>query len=359
MKTLCAVGPHGKGHREAAAAWRKLAEADAAQLPEILAGMPANGMLPQNWIRSAAETIAAKQIKSGGKLPVTALEKFLNETRHAPRARRLAYELIAKVDSTAETRLIPNLVDDPSLELRRDAIALLFNEAGKIDTKEQKDSAIKAYRRIFDSARDLDQISQAKAKLVELGERVDLPRHFGFLLSWKLIGPFDNSNKSGFDVAYPPEKELDYQASYSGKADMPVHWIDHMTTDKTGMGIVDLNMAIGKHMGAVAYAATEFIADQERDVELRLGCINANKIWLNGTMLTANHVYHTGQQVDQYVGKGRLKSGKNIILVKIAQNEQTEDWAQNWQYQLRVCDAIGTAVLSTDRPADTSVTASK
>jgi hypothetical protein len=122
------------------------------------------------------------------------------------------------------------------------------------------------------------------------------------------------------------------------------------------MGIVDLNKAIGKHMGVIGYAYAEFIAEREGDVELRLGCINGNKIWLNGKLLTANHVYHTGQQVDQYVGKGRLVAGRNTILLKIAQNEQKEDWAQNWQFQLRVCDRIGTAILSQDRPADTSVT---
>jgi hypothetical protein len=44
-----------------------------------------------------------------------------------------------------------------------------------------------------------------------------------------------------------------------------------------------------------------------------------------------------------------LKKGRNEILVKICQNEQTEDWAQTWDFQLRVCDALGTAVLSQDR----------
>jgi len=115
--------------------------------------------------------------------------------------------------------------------------------------------------------------------------------------------------------------------------------------------MVDLNKAIGKNMGAIGYAFTVFHSANDREIELRLGCINGNKIWLNGQMLTANHFYHTGQDIDQYVGKGRLKTGRNTILLKIAQNEQTEEWAQNWQFQLRVCDALGTAVLAQDRAA--------
>ncbi len=359
VKTLCAVGTQGKGHREAAAAWKQLAATDASQLPEILAGMRDADALAQNWIRAAAETVAERQIKSGEKLPVAALEKFLADTRQVPRARRLAYELIAKVDQQAESRLIPKLVDDPSLELRRDALALLLKEAAAIDATARKPAAVDAYRRALSSARDLDQIAEAKAKLTALGEQVDLPRHFGFLLTWKLIGPFDNTNMGGFDVAHPPEKELNFTANYAGKGDLQVRWLDHTTTDKDGMGVVDLNKAIGKHMGAIGYAHTEFVSDRERDVELRLGCINGNKIWLNGELLTANHVYHTGQQVDQYVGKGRLKKGRNTILLKIAQNEQTEEWAQNWQFQLRVCDAIGTAVLSQDRPTTNFVSVTK
>jgi hypothetical protein len=286
------------------------------------------------------------------------LEKFLSDTAQAPRARRLAYELIAKVDDTAERRLIPGLMNDPSLELRRDAIAWKLKEAASLDPAAHKPAALAAYRQVLTAARDLDQVTEAKNQLAELGETVDLPRHFGFVLSWKLIGPFDNSGKQGFDVPYPPETEIELTREYRGKGDQPIRWIDHVSTDEKGMGIVDLNKAIGKHMGAIGYAYAEFTAERERDIELRLGCINANKIWLNGQLLTANHVYHTGQQLDQYVGKGRLKSGRNTILLKIAQNEQTEEWAQNWQFQLRVCDAIGTAVLSLDRPPSPSASAS-
>jgi hypothetical protein len=107
---------------------------------------------------------------------------------------------------------------------------------------------------------------------------------------------------------------------------------------------------LGKHKGAITYAFAEFISAEDRPVDLRLGCINANKVWLNGELLTANHVYHSNTSVDQYIAKGKLKKGRNTILLKICQNEQTEVWAQDWKFQLRVCDQIGTAVLSVDRP---------
>ena len=39
-----------------------------------------------------------------------------------------------------------------------------------------------------------------------------------------------------------------------------------------------------------------------------------------------------------------LKAGRNEVLIKVCQNEQTDDWAQTWGFQLRLCDAIGGAV---------------
>ena len=55
-------------------------------------------------------------------------------------------------------------------------------------------------------------------------------------------------------------------------------------------------------------------------------------------------------QFDQYRLKTELKKGNNTILIKVCQNEQTLDWAQLWQFQLRVCDDVGKAILSTTRP---------
>jgi hypothetical protein len=342
LEKIRAVGTKGAGHREAGAAAKALASASPADLPVILAAMDGSSLLAENWLRGIAEGVAQKQ--SGGNLPVAELEKFLGQTKHSPRARRLAYEMIAGVDKSAEKRLIPTLLDDPSLELRRDAVAIALADAAQAEGKE---ASTAAYRKAFQAARDNDQIKQAADKLKELGAAVDLPTHYGFLLSWQIIGPFDNTGDKGWDIAYPPEAKVDLAAKYPGLKG-EIHWKE--TTSKDEFGLVDLTKALDKHKGAIAYASAEFVSEKDQVVDLRLGCINANKIWLNGEELTANHVYHAGQEIDQYLAKGKMKKGKNAILLKICQNEQTEMWAQNWQFQLRVCDTIGTAILSQDRP---------
>ncbi len=97
-------------------------------------------------------------------------------------------------------------------------------------------------------------------------------------------------------------------------------------------------------------AHTEYQAAEARDVELRLGCKNAWKIWHNGKLIFGRDEYHRGARIDQYQLKLRLATGRNTFLVKLCQNEQMEDWTKEWQFQLRVCDATGTAVLAKNRP---------
>jgi hypothetical protein len=343
LETVRAVAPQGQGHSRAALAMKMVSQAAADDLPHILAAMDGANPIATNWLRGAAEAVA-QRAAAKGQLPARKLEAFLADQRHAPRGRRLAYELVAGVDPTAEQRLIPTLLDDRSLELRRDAVAQLLAEADKIESAAK---ALGRYQKAFHHARDLDQIQAAAAKLKSLDAAPDIAAHMGFVLRWKLVGPFDNVADKGWDLAYPPEVTIDLVARYDGQKG-PVRWLDHTTSDDYGH--VDLAKALDKHKGAVAYAYAELITGREQACELRLGTPNASKIWLNGQQIGATHVYHANETIDQYIASGTLKPGRNTILLKICQNEQTEPWAQGWQFKLRVCDAIGTAILSEDRP---------
>jgi len=345
LKTLQATGPESTGQHAAVPAAQTLSQLPATELPAVLAALDNANPIAANWIHSVVDAIAERNAK---KLPIAELEKFLADTGHSTRARRLAFELIAKVDATAPTRLIPGMLDDPSLELRRDAVAQAIAKAERLAEQAGPNSpqALAAFRAALVKARDIDQIKSLAEKLKKADPPLDLPVQMGFVLEWKLIGPFDNTDKKGYPIAYPPEKELNFQATYDGKPGK-VHWQDYQSNHP--FGEVDLNVALTKHMGAVAYAYYEFDAVAATDAELRLGCVNANKLWFNGKFVFENDTYHANSDIDQYVGKVRLRPGKNEILLKICQNEQTEAWAQDWKFQLRVCDAVGTAILAKNR----------
>jgi hypothetical protein len=346
-RAIRAVEAEGRGNKEATLAWRKLAREPARALPEILAALDGANPIAANYLRSAVETIAQRELDDGGKLPAAELEKFVRDTHHDPRGRRLAYELLAGVDPSAPNRIIPGMLNDPSVEFRRDAVARLLAEAPRQLAAGRQDEARRSLARALSGARDDDQVQAIKKQLEALGEKVDLPQHFGFLVDWRLIAPFDNTEQKGLAAVYPPEKEIDFAAIYEGKEGKRIAWVEHHTSHE--YGIVDVAKAVDRYKGAVAYAAAGFQSDEERPVEFRLGTPNAWKVWLNGELIFAREEYHRGMNLDQYKMRGRLRKGKNIILLKVCQNEQTEDWAQTWQFQFRVCDAVGTGILSADR----------
>ena len=75
-----------------------------------------------NWLRSAFESIAERELKAGKPIPLSELGGFLLDVRHHPRARRLAFELIGRVDPGTTDKLLAGMLNDPSLEIRYDAV---------------------------------------------------------------------------------------------------------------------------------------------------------------------------------------------------------------------------------------------
>ena len=349
IATIQAVGLEGKGNAQAASAWKVLSTADTSAMLPLLAAMNGSSPMAQNWLRSALEVIVSNDLKAGNALPLTAIGTYLLDTRNSPQGRRLAYELILQSDPDTAAKLIPGMLNDPSPQLRRDAVQVLINEANTLFTAKKNDAAILLYRQALNGARDADQIKQIADKLEELNSEVDLPRHFGFLTHWKVIAPFDNTKREGFDVVFPPEKEINLEAKYKSKDGKEIQWQELAVSDPYGM--LDLNQPFGLLKEVTGYAYTEMQFDAERPAELRIGCKNAWKIWFNDELIFARDEYHRGMKIDQYSFPIQLKKGKNSLLIKLCQNEQTQSWTVEWQAQVRICDSTGTAILASDRPA--------
>jgi hypothetical protein len=345
-----AVSAKGEGHPGAVAALKDLKETSTKDLLKILAAMDGTNPVACNWLRSVAEAAVERGTAQSQPMPVKELEAFLADHSHSPLARRFAYELVASVDPAAEARLIPGCINDESTELRRDAVSLLLKGAEAAEKAGDNPEALRINFEAYTAARLPDQVKAIAEKLTKLGKPVDVAQHFGLIQNWQIIGPFDHTDSKAFDTAYPPEKEVDLKAKLAGKKG-DVAWVPVIT--KKPDAVVDLNEVIGKEKFAIAYAFNEFTSDKDQDIEIRYGCINGSKVWVNGELVSANEVYHASQEIDQYRAKTKLKKGKNQILVKICQNDQKEQWAQDWTFLLRVCDRLGTAVLSTDRPAVT------
>ena len=342
LARIRAVGKEGKGNEDAIAALQQLTRQGPEVLEDVLRGFEGASPLAVNWLRGGFEAIADRTLKTGKPLPAVQLEAFVRETRQNAFARRLAYEWLLKVDPSAEQRLLPGMLDDPAGELRRDAVAQLIKAAQEQLEKNDKSAATAGFQKALTHARDRDQVQLVAGQLKKLDVDVDLTRHFGYITRWMVIGPFDNTANKGFYAPFPPEKGFDLKASYDGKKGK-VQWKEHITKEK--MGAVDFNKLI-EHLlkGATAYAYTAVVSPTERAVELRATSNNAIRIYLNGKEVYFRDEYHHGTRMDQHVGKGTLKAGRNEILVKVCQNEQTDSWAELWSFQLRICDHLGGAV---------------
>lgn len=347
VRVLRAVGPEGQGNAAASAAWKKLAAGNATTLVPLLAAMDGANDYALNWLRAAVDAVAGRELSAGHPLPMTELKELLQQTEHNPRARRLAFELVARQDPAAADQLLAGMLNDPSLELRRDAVQKLVDQADQALARTNLTAAAPLLQTALRSARDVTQIEGITEKLKGLGQPVDLQKHFGFLTEWKVIGPFDNTGNQGFETAYPPESKIDLAAEYDGKQGK-IRWQEYATKHKYGM--VDMNQPCGKLKEVMAYATTDFYSDRARAVELRLGGKNSWRVWLNGKLLFAHDEYHTNTEIDQYIMPAQLQAGRNTILVKVCQNEEVKEWTEEWEFQLRVTNALGTPIVSASPP---------
>jgi hypothetical protein len=374
LTRIKAIGPEGKGNATARQAWRELVEIGPSAIVPILREFDDKRPVVINWLRPAVDAIAERAARANQKLPIEELEPFLADRTHPAMGRRVAYELLVQADPTTPDRWLPKMLDDPAPELRRDAIARVLADGQKQLEKPvtlaglalgatvklpagalfvpatQKKTIQTIFQKAMTAACDEDQVDACVEQLEALGSKIDLAKHFGFVRSWAFVAPFDNGGMGGFGVAYAPEKGVDLKATYTGKEGKKMTWGSHASDH--ARGIIDLNNILGKEKGAVAYAYTVIDSPAERPIEIRTGSTNATKVFLNGKQVFAHEEYHHGMFVDQYSCRATLKAGKNELLVKVCQNEQKENWAQSWMFQLRLCDATGVAVpFTVDAPA--------
>jgi hypothetical protein len=288
-----------------------------------------------NWLRTAVDAIAESETNAGRKLPADKLETFALNAKFAPAARRKAYELLTAQDAGAKTRLLPRFLDDRSADLRRDAIAHHLETLEANDRKASKADLEK----LFALARDQDQIELLAKKLVAAGGKANVTEQFGFVNHACLVGPFDAPESKGYEIAHPPEKAVEPTGSFKGKDGAAVAWKPMAITDKYGS--FDLTTLLGKHKNAVAYALAVVVAQKEMPCEIRVTSPTSVKIFLNGSLAHGHDEYHHGAPFDGIVGKGVLKKGENIVVLKVCQNDQKEEWAQSWEFQMRICDETG------------------
>jgi hypothetical protein len=335
LKAILAVTREGGGNESAAAGWKAVVTAGPDALVPTLTAFDSASPTAANWLRSAVDAIAEAQRKAKRPLPADRLLTFLHDTARKPEARRIAFELYSEEHPGEAAKLLPGLIGDPSMEIRREAIAARLKSAGEHPPVEE-------LRALFAAVRDRDQAEDLAKRLGDHGPAPDVTRHFNYLTEWQVAGPFDSPGGTGFGKSFAPEAGVDPGAKYEGKAGSQVTW--RYAQSHELFGELDLNEVVGKSMDAVAYAHAVVESTVERPAEIRVASPNAVAIFLNGQKLFEREEYHHGAPFDQYIGRGVLKAGRNEVLIKVVQNNQKDSWAQAWQFSARVCDETGGAI---------------
>ena len=327
------------------AAMKELVAAGPKGLLPILNSFNGADPIAANWLRAAFESSASRIQSAGSKLPQE-LVAFVEDKdhKHDGRARRLAFEWMAKESPAIREKMIPTMLFDPFPDFRRDAIGLLIKEGNK-QLEAGKDAVAKqTFEKALSATIHDDQVKLIMKPLKELGREVNLQKHFGFLPEWSIVGPFNNKEGVGFAEVYPPEKKLDLKAELDGESGK-VKWAKFSTDDD--YGTVNIAKLIKNYKGSCMYATTEFHSAREREVEFRMATPNAWKLWVNGKVVFGREEYHrtpSNLVMDVYRVPVKLKSGANRILLKVCQNEQDQSWAQRYQFNVRICEESGVAV---------------
>ncbi len=343
LQTIAQSGPRGEGAAAAQQAARELSNSGIEILPRLLSAMDTDNIVAANWYRTVYEQVTRRELQSPSpQLPVKFLKEFVRDAQHRGRSRRLVLSLLDRFDEGFRKEFVLTQIDDA--EFRSDAVAALLAKGDQLQKEEQTDEAARVYEAAFRGARESDQIQAAAAKLKEIGREVSIIDHMGFVTDWHVIGPFDAPGKTGFELSFPPEEQVDLAANYPGQGGREITWKRYRTPQ--ALGEVNLVTAIAPCTEAVGYAYTEIISPRDQDVELRCGaddnlsvCVNEEKVfsrlqWLNGTRL------------DRFTAPVHLRRGKNTVLVKICQGPQHSNPSvpNNWSMQLRFCDKEGAGV---------------
>ena len=330
------ISKDGVGNAKAAAAMPMLSRARPAQLPMILEAFNGASPVQRNWLMGAVNRVVERDDTDW---PKEAIDDYFTNYSNDDYGRLIAFELITHNNESLKKQMISEMWTDPSLPLRHMAIADLIDQASKLDGDENKPAAIALLKKALDNALDVEQLESIAKLLKAKGSPVNLREVMGFVSQWQIVAGFDNTQLKGFDTPHGPELDpasVDLNATYKDASKQPVQWKGFETDSDTG--VFDLNKLFGNKKDLTAYAYTVFESPMKGLAEVRIGTPNAHKIWLNGELVMSNEIYHNSNAIDKFVSRVNLVEGRNEVLVKLCQNNQTQPWAQDWQFQLRFCD---------------------
>jgi len=170
-----------------------------------------------------------------------------------------------------------------------------------------------------------------------------------FLRKWALIGPFDNRDQAGFEKAYGPEEEIEFEKPSPGRNRL-VNWFACGAEPLNG--VVDLSELFEVRSHSLAYGVTFVKSAEPQWAVLHLGGAGAARVWVNEREAVRIPEYN-GFAPEKAAAPVYLHKGWNQVLVKSAVEEDGP-----WGFAIRLCGLPGGPLpgIETD-PGETALKA--
>jgi tetratricopeptide (TPR) repeat protein len=158
----------------------------------------------------------------------------------------------------------------------------------------------------------------------------------GYVRAWRILGPFDNEGKHGFDTVMPPETALDQPTDTSAEvegAERPIHW--RTLPDLGDTDTVSFGPFLTPGVDVCAFAETWVELDHPAPLSLWAGASGALRVWWNGTEVLEDGVYRS-LDLDRDAALVDGRAGWNRVLVKVCGASEGESFV------LRIAEPDGT-----------------
>jgi len=190
--------------------------------------------------------------------------------------------------------------------------------------------------------RMLAEVERLRGRAPRMEESLDA---IGVLRDFAIVGPFDDENGGGYDVAYGPELDLDLSRTHEGSRG-EVAWRVVEGLGRTGT--VAIHEAVRPTREVVVYALTTLDVPAATSATLYLGTPGATKAWLNGRPVLADPDRHPAR-FDQKAVRLDLQRGSNVLLLKL-----TGGTSGPFELHARVVGANGRPIRGLRAKAPTS-----
>ncbi|HOJ33095.1 MAG TPA: hypothetical protein PKY35_13300 [Candidatus Hydrogenedentes bacterium] len=296
-------------------------------------------------LKTAEHVLESQQQDLASELAVVVLQQEVSSLRAAR-----AFQLIEAAAAPAAFDLLSQIFGFPFSGKERGAdgncpppFSRLFTNDSSLEEKAQRayvavcsnlpqDKAREGLLSIARGSNIPTVVQLAGKKLEALGVNInDLAVELGYLVSWKILGPFPNESNRNIGLAILPEntEELPEEVTHE------THKYSWQNAEAQGVpAVLNLENYLGEQEQCLAYATAKISLSNETQAVIHVGSDDGCIVWVNGAKVLDKPAPRKLVVNEDKIAV-TLRSGLNNILAKVSQG------VGDWQLCVQITDENG------------------